>query len=250
MNIRNTYRSEKENLSRIHSWDVGWKNKGIHWVPYPTYLFISSSLVRSSWSYDWSRLSFIGQGVILGPRSLRVAKCGRACVCRDSSTLSLLAVHSKPSRLPFSWPGWDARYWSGVCVNAAWGWFAGEALGSLHRPRIDWIRESRKPQRVFVAKLCGQALFTKGGLSLEVVRYLKLVQLFMIVMLIILFISPCRELQRGRKWGVGHRINTFPPTSKPPAQSKRVKYYYLYYLFGSHYAVSCGWCCICAYFPG
>lgn len=165
-------------------------------------------------------------------------------------SLSLLAVHSKPSHLPFSWPEWDARRWSEVCVNAAWGWFAGEALGSLHRPRIDWIGESRKPQRVFVAKFCGQALFTKGGLSLEVVRYLQLVQLFMIVMLIILFISPCRELQRGRKWGVGHRINTFPPTSKPPAQSKRVKYYYLYYLFGTHYAVSCGWCCICAYFPG
>lgn len=190
MNFRNTYRSEKENLSRNHSWDVGWKNKGIRWVPHPTKLFINSSLVRSSWSYDRSRLSFIGQGVILGLCSLPVVKHGRVCVCRGSPTYSLLAVHSRPSRLLFSWPGWDARWWSGVCVSAAWGWFAGGALSSLHKPRIDWIRESRKPQRVFVPKLSTQALFTKGGLSLEVIRYLKLVQLFMIVMLIILCLFP------------------------------------------------------------
>lgn len=66
MNIRNTWRSENENLLIICCWDVGRENKGILLVPHPTIPLTSSSHVRRNWSYNWFRLSFLGPCLSLG----------------------------------------------------------------------------------------------------------------------------------------------------------------------------------------
>lgn len=56
------------------------------------------------------------------------------------------------------------------------------------------------------------------------------------------FVALSRELQSGIEVREGWDTESMPtlaPTSKPPAQSKRVKCYNLHSLLGTHCAVSC-----------
>lgn len=110
-------------------------------------------------------------------------------------------------------------------------------VGLFHRPSIDWIEESRKLQWAFGVTFCTQELFTKGTWDLEIGVWNLSNWL--------LFVS-LRELQRGRETENQYPCPHQQANSTVQGGSSN---YYLYYMFGIHYTVSCGWWYICTYFP-
>lgn len=87
-----------------------------------------------------------GPYVILGLLSLPMAKCGGACVPKDGLTYSMPAMHSRLYCLPCSHCEWDTcarlRGHLSQCSMRLACW---RDCWSVHRPRINWIGENRKP---------------------------------------------------------------------------------------------------------
>lgn len=200
---------------------MGREKKGSLWVPHPTIPLTSSSYVGRHWSYNWFRLSFLGPCLSLGLLFQPVVKYGRACVCRDGSTHPLPAMHSSP--LALLTHGADGTLGSAKgsvsVLRAAWGWFAGAAVGLLHRPRVDWIGESRNLRQSlwlnFVPMHCLSKDFWLE--SRQVFKTCSTIYKNDAEYSVFTSISQSREIQKGGKWGIRNRINAFymPPSPHP-----------------------------------
>ena len=115
--------------------DRGRETKGVLWAPLPSIILMGPSRVRRTWSCDSWDVSSEASFPCLWPSMEGLVFQGR-----------LRTLQGRPTGLSHSQCGWDTRaraLGSHQCSVRLVSW---SAVGPLHRPGIDWIGDSGKPQ--------------------------------------------------------------------------------------------------------
>lgn len=165
---------------------------------------------------------------------LAVAKCGRACVLRDGLTSSLPSIHGRLSGLTCLLGGWDTGQCSGVFVSALQvGLLEGLLFCSIDPGQIGLDKVGNLQGLLWLSIVPGHFLPKK-------LRFWK--QVFGTCPTIYKndaddFVCFPQEIPERR--GDRESIPFAPPTSHQHSP-RRVQYYYFYYSFDTHHAVSCG----------